>query len=112
MLSFLPHDATIRALFADHLPDERRRARLVNAFGMLGLTGGVGLAVLHYFFFDTPLALALPALVVGIASALVPPALLRLRSIEAGGHFIALCWWSCTVWGVYFRGGLAAPPIL
>jgi hypothetical protein len=48
VLRLLPFDARIETRFAGAPPDERRRARLVAAFGLLGMTGGLTLAISHH----------------------------------------------------------------
>jgi signal transduction histidine kinase len=112
VLHHVPLDARIDRRFAGAPPDMRRRARLVAAFGLLGASGGVGLAISHVGWFDIPIALALAPLCAGLLSLASIPILLGTGSVTAGGHAVAAAWWVAVGWGVWLRGGITAPPVM
>ncbi len=111
MLGHLPFDGAVLRRFAADSPNERRRARLVAAFGLLGGIGGTTLAVTHYLLFGIQAPYVLAPLAAGLASLAAPASILRGRSLSVGGNLIAACWFVATGWGVFLRGGLAAPPL-
>ena len=112
LLQVLPYDRSILSRFADDPPELRRRARLVAAFSLLGFTGGTSLALSHWLFFEIPARQCVAPLVAGLTSLLVPPLLLRSRSLRLSGHVLSACWLLACGWGVYLRGGLASPPVM
>jgi signal transduction histidine kinase len=112
MLDLVPFDRAISRLYAGEPPDTRRRARLVSSFGLMGVVGGLTLAISHLAWYRIPPAQVVAPALAGLASLAVPLVVLRWKALALAGHLSAACWMTATFWGVYLRGGIGSPPMM
>lgn len=112
MFDLVPFDSAVSRRFANDAPDTRRRARLISAFGVMGLIGTCVLAGTHLAWLEVPVWHALVPAVAGVVSLGVPLVVLRWKALRLGGHLCAGAWLVVTGWGLFIRGGLMAPPLM
>jgi hypothetical protein len=112
MFDFVPLDSEVTRAFAFDPPDVRRRARLVSAFGVMGLTGACALIVTHVTWMAVPLWFVLVPAAGGALSLGASLVVLRWKSLRLGSHLSAAAWFVVTGWGVFLRGGLMAHPLV
>ncbi len=112
VFNLVPFDSAVSRRFTRDPPDTRRRARLISAFGVMGLIGTGLLAGAHLVWMQIPLWYALVPVAGGVLSVGVPLVVLRWKAVHLGGHLCAACWFMVTGWGVFLRGGLMAPPLM
>ena len=112
MFDLVPFDGAVSRRFAHDAPDTRRRARLISAFGVVGLVGTCFLAVSHLVPVDIPVWYVLVPAVAGVVSLAVPLVVVRWKALTLAGHLCTGCWLVVTGWGLFIRGGLMAPPLM
>jgi signal transduction histidine kinase len=112
MFDLVPLDRAVSRRFADHAPEARRRARLVSAFGMLGMLGAWSLAGSHLIWLRVPLWFAAVPVGAGVVSLAASLVVLRYQALRLGAHLAIACWLAVTAWGLFLRGGLMAPPLM
>jgi len=112
MFELIPFDGAISRRFANDPPDTRRRARLVSAFGVMGLFGACALIAGHLTWLDIPAWYTLVPAAAGVVSLAVPLVVLRAKALDLGAHLSAGCWLMVTGWGLFLRGGVMAPALM